>query len=169
MVSSWSVNLIECAASSYLWGQGQTSPNSINFATSSFVLLCHSYYSYVKCKLLCIYQEKWYSEVINKPKLRFYKKFKKNYCTESYLLYNSITCIQRSYLTQLRLGILQINVEIGRYKNVTLEKRICNICDRNDVQDEIHFLFICKTYKTEHTNWFSKMDNEYRYFKNCYR
>ena len=112
----------------------------------------------VKSKLLCIYQEKWYSEIINKPKLRFYKKFKKNYCTESYLLYNSITRIQRSYLTQLRLGILQINVEIGRYKNMTLEKRICNICDSNDVEDEIHFLFTCKTYKIERTNWFSKMD-----------
>ena len=30
----------------------------------------------VKSKLLCIYQEKWYSEINNKPKLRFYKKFK---------------------------------------------------------------------------------------------
>ena len=112
----------------------------------------------VKSKLLCIYQEKLYSEIINKPKLRFYKKIKKNYCTESYLLYNSITCIQRSYLTQLRLGILQINVEIGRYKNMAIEKRICNICDSNDVEDEIHFLFTCKTYKNERTNWFSKMD-----------
>ena len=112
----------------------------------------------VKSKLLCIYQEKWYSEIINKPKLRFYKKIKKNYCTESYLLYNSITCIQRSYLTQLRLGILQINVENGGYKNMTLEKRICNICDSNNVEDEIHFLFTCKTYKTERTKWFGKMD-----------
>ena len=28
----------------------------------------------VKSKLLCIYQEKWYSEIINKLKLRFNKK-----------------------------------------------------------------------------------------------
>ena len=41
---------------------------------------------------------------------------------------------------------------------MTLEKRICNICDSNDVEDEIHFLFTCKTYKIERTNWFSKMD-----------
>ena len=41
---------------------------------------------------------------------------------------------------------------------MTLEKRICNICDSNDVEDEIHFLFTCKTYKTERTNWFGKMD-----------
>ena len=70
----------------------------------------------IKSKLICIYQEKRYSDINKKPKLRFYKKNKKNYCTESYLLYNSITCIQKSYLTQLRLGILQINEQIGRYK-----------------------------------------------------
>ena len=41
---------------------------------------------------------------------------------------------------------------------MTLEKRICNICDSNDVEYEIHFLFTCKRYKNERTNWFGKMD-----------
>ena len=36
-------------------------------------------------------------------------------------------------------------IEVGRHKNLKIHERICQVCKRN-VEDEIHFLLICKLY-----------------------
>ena len=46
---------------------------------------------------------------------------------------------QRSYLSQLCIGILQINTEIGRYRSIPIEARLCRLCNMNEIEDEIHF------------------------------
>ncbi len=42
---------------------------------------------------------------------------------------------------QLRLGILLIEVEVGRYSQISLNDRTCPFC-KNEVEDDIHFLLI---------------------------
>ena len=37
-------------------------------------------------------------------------------------------------------------IEKGRYHNIERGKRICQICDMNDVEDEYHFIFKCPFY-----------------------
>ncbi len=49
----------------------------------------------------------------------------------------------RSYLAQLRLGILPIKLETGRCENEKVEERLCELCDARVVEDEEHFLFKC--------------------------
>ena len=63
---------------------------------------------------------------------------------------------ERSYLTQLRLGILPINIETGRYKSIPLERRICTLCNLDQIEDEIHILFYCNKYNLERKEWLSK-------------
>ena len=83
--------------------------------------------------------------------------FKHNFGTKLYLLQNSLNIKQRSYLSQLRIGILQINIEIGRYRSIPLEERLCRLCNMNEIEDEIHFLFRCPTYNVQHNIWFTTM------------
>ena len=46
---------------------------------------------------------------------------------------------------QLRVGILPLEVEIGRYRNIPLENRLC-LFRVNMPEDEKHFICICPTY-----------------------
>ena len=70
----------------------------------------------------------------------------------------------RSTFAQLRLGILPLRIETGRFTNIVdiyagtglfrnmrVAERICNICNDNLVEDEKHFLFTCSKYNTERT------------------
>ncbi len=75
-----------------------------------------------------------------KPKLRTYIKHKEQLDPEKY-----VTCHlskkERSYLAQLRLGILPIKLETGHFENIKVEERLCELCDARVVEDEQHFLF----------------------------
>ena len=101
-------------------------------------------------------QNVWYEHIHCLPKLQTYILFKSEYCTENYLkLYLSRS--QRSLLAQLRTGILPLRIETGRYQNI-LDKntvkfrkmksneRLCTLCKENYVEDEIHFVCVCKIY-----------------------
>ena len=80
-----------------------------------------------------------------KDKLRYYNMFKYTLEKEDYLSFN-ITRYQRSLMAQFRLGILPLEIEVGRYRNIPLTNRICQMCTHNVVEDEIHFLCECISY-----------------------
>ncbi len=44
----------------------------------------------------------------------------------------------RSYLAHYRCGILTLNIEIGRWRNIPLEDRIFKMCDSLVVEDEYY-------------------------------
>ena len=102
-------------------------------------------------------KDKWKSEIVTKPKLRFYRKFKDKLCLEPYVNMH-ISSKERSYLAQLRFGILPINVEIGRYRSIPLNNRLCTLCELNQIEDECHILFYCEKYKSERRIWLQKLD-----------
>ena len=113
----------------------------------------------VKSRLSVLNRKMWENELTSKPKLRTYRKFKFNYNLETYLN----ICMQkynRSLLCQFRIGILPLNIETGRYKNIKdnvtgrfrklrPEERICDVCNLNETEDEFHFLCICPLYSYE--------------------
>ncbi len=53
---------------------------------------------------------------------------------------------QRSFIAQLRLRILPIHIETGRFRGTQLDDRICQLCDTQEVEDEIHFVCKCNLY-----------------------
>ena len=77
-----------------------------------------------------------------KPKLHLYSKVKSDWGVASHVRCN-LSKFKRSLITQLRLGMLGIEVEVGRYNCVLKEERVCKLC-KLDVEDEIHFLFECR-------------------------
>ena len=52
---------------------------------------------------------------------------------------------ERSMVLQIRMEILPINLETGRYRNIPVEKRVCFNCT-DTIENEMHFLLQCPVY-----------------------
>ena len=100
----------------------------------------------------------WKAAVDSKPKLRTYALFKENFCTEKYVL-SMLSRKQRSLLAQLRLGVLPLRIETGRYRRLAVEQRICELCNLNVVEDELHFIFTCPLYGAIRPNLLRQVEN----------
>ncbi len=98
----------------------------------------------IKEKLLSLYISEWKTKIQQMPKLRTYRQLKENFETEYYVRIN-LTRSQRSLIAQLRLGILPLELETGRFRNINVEQRFCPFC-KDQVEDETHFIFVCPKY-----------------------
>ena len=99
-------------------------------------------------ELTLIYEREWQTLVDKKPKLRLYRELKTVPGPERYVQLN-IPSQQRSLLAQLRFGILPLHIETGRFVNLRAHERICQQCNNQDIEDEMHFLFSCELYQVE--------------------
>ena len=90
----------------------------------------------------------WRKEASKKPKLRTYVTLKDNIEVEPYVKYGN-NRQTRSLMAQIRCGILPIRIETGRFCNLPVENRLCEICNQNEVEDEFHFLMECPFYHHE--------------------
>ena len=88
-------------------------------------------------------EQQWQIRCEAKPKLRTYITMKNSLETEKYVRYN-LNRKERSYLAQLRLGILPLRIETGRYENLAIDKRTCQLCASGEVENEEHFLLKCE-------------------------
>jgi hypothetical protein len=100
--------------------------------------------SIAKELLVKIMSEAWLNQIQYKPKLRTYITFKDTFSSEGYLE-KCIPKYRRALFTKLRLGVLPLEIETGRYHDKPLEERICKTC-KDGIEDEIHFLCKCITY-----------------------
>ena len=89
-------------------------------------------------------EDEWRVNVSLEPKLRSYIIFKNSF-VEEYL-----TCLRsrakRSLLSQLRLGILPLEIEVGRFRGIDLKNRLCKMCNIN-IENECLFLCECSCYQ----------------------
>ena len=79
-----------------------------------------------------------------KPKLRSYVMFKNIFKRESYVKMTH-SKMSRSIFAQLRLGILPLDIETGRFRHIPSESRMCHFC-KNEIEDELHFVYVCPVY-----------------------
>ena len=47
------------------------------------------------------------------------------------------------------MGTLPLRIETGRYRGESLEDRLCILCNKQEIEDEFHFIFSCNFYETE--------------------
>ena len=128
----------------------------------------------VKLKIKNLNNELWENEILSKPKLRTYRLFKNEYEPEPYLL-SYLPKYDRSLLCQFRTGILPLNIETGRFKNVkdpitghmrklTIQERVCDMCQLNEVEDEFHFLCRCTAYNDRRQLLFQIIEMKHELF-----
>ena len=115
--------------------------------------------------LRTIDENDWDISRYNSDKLRYYNLYKYSKDTEDYLKLN-INRYHRSLFAQFRCGILPLQIEVGRYRNINLSDRICPIC-RDSVEDEIHFLCQCPCYADVRDVLFQKAQHEHPDFIGC--
>ena len=53
---------------------------------------------------------------------------------------------KRSLLAQLRLGVLPLAIETGKYTGKSIELRVFGVCDSNEIENELHFICQCSCY-----------------------
>ena len=97
----------------------------------------------MKQKYICY----WQHTVQNSQKLEFYRSFKNEYTSSKYLELTWRVPDRRT-ITELRISNHKLMIELGRYNNTPRDNRLCPVCDCNQTEDEIHFLFYCPKYTT---------------------
>lgn len=80
-----------------------------------------------------------------KPKLGTYIQTEHGFVTECSVKAN-LTRTQTSLITQMRIGILPLALEVSRFKNIPQEQRLTGLCDLGEVESESHFLLQCPFY-----------------------
>ena len=96
-----------------------------------------------KDRVIDTYKTEWFRSLESSSILDMYKIFKSSLLYETYLDY--IPRHLRSYLTKLRLSVLPLRIQTGRYNrnNIPRNQRYCLCCQQDDLEDEFHFVCIC--------------------------
>ena len=104
-------------------------------------------------------QTKLGHESLHLPKLRTYINLVYPGENKAYI-HKPLTFIQRKSLAKLRLGVLALRIETGRYEYPKLpeEQRSCLICGQDTVENEIHFLIYCPVYNEKRTELYNSVD-----------
>ncbi len=98
-------------------------------------------------------KSRWSEEVVKFSKLDLLTKMKTCFGVESYLKVN-MDRYDKSLLSQFRYGILPLELETGRYKNIARENRICTLCNTG-IEDQIHFALKCPIYNDIRNEFFN--------------
>ena len=73
--------------------------------------------------------------------------------------------MSRSIFAQLRLGILPLEIEMGRFRNIPSESRMCHFC-KNEIEDKLHFVCVCPAYSNHRNILFNEIILTYNNFCN---
>ncbi len=91
------------------------------------------------------FERDWKHHCATKDKLRTYRLFKNDMKVATHLNCN-MPKYPRSLISQLRLGILPLRIETGRFTRLDETERICQVCSSGSIENEAHFLFNCEFY-----------------------
>ena len=91
-------------------------------------------------------QQKWCADVNSFDKLRSYSQFKSQLNLENYIsVVESVN--HRRFLSKLRCSCHVLKIETGRRRKLNIEDRVCDMCGDGYVEDEYHFVLICRVYE----------------------
>ncbi len=107
----------------------------------------------VKARLKRINREKWWTATADMTKLRTFRVL---YDEQDYkgMVYANLSRRQRSLLAKLKFGILPLGIEVGRFTDVPLEYRLCQVCKDGYLENEFHFLLYCEGLKDVRSQFF---------------
>ena len=100
----------------------------------------------VNQKLKDLFIQSWTSKINIESESNVYRIFKMNFEQSAYLklLPNNLSKVLLKYRTRNH----RFPVEIGRWRSIPYNERLCSFCER-DVGDEYHLLLTCPRFETE--------------------
>jgi hypothetical protein len=95
------------------------------------------------------------------PKLRTYNLVADFFSQKCYLS-KPLSFPQRKFLAKLRLGVLALRIETGRYERPVKppEERTCKQCSLGEAETEEHFLVKCPKHSLNRAKLFSKINRD---------
>ena len=100
-------------------------------------------------------------------KLRTYRTFKKCIRFENYLNLNNFD--KRRKISQLRISAHNLKIETGRFNSkngyMPPELRLCDHCDLNKIENELHLVTECPLYEQIRNDLFSAITKTNMHFK----
>ena len=133
-------NTIFSTGQFYIWN------NQRHFSVSDYKFLSQKV-CYLKQNLKDQFILKSSQKMQTESKLMYFKNSKQTLSLSNYLTKIS-NRNSRTLLSKLRLGVLPLEIEKGRHHNLSRNERICQFCQTNSVEDELHFLFDCPAFDT---------------------
>lgn len=88
------------------------------------------------------YSQTWNNSISMSSRGQTYQLVKEQFIFENYL--NIIPERLWRLIIKFRTSNHYLPVETGRWNNILFEDRLCTLCDKNDIGDEFHYLFVCK-------------------------
>ena len=104
----------------------------------------HGFISEFKNRLIDSYKQEWHATMEESDKYNWFFSFKNIFQTEKYIRIISNKW-HRSNLVRFRVRSLGLNATKRWFQTNTLAQTACPMCG-SQFEDEIHFLFVCKSY-----------------------
>ena len=98
------------------------------------------------------FKQTWTSMIENSPKGDNNKLFKHDLKFEDYL--DVLDDKEKFLLIKFRTSNHRLLIEVGRWRNIKRENRICNLCNGRNLGDEFHYLFECPSLSNERKKYF---------------
>ncbi len=93
------------------------------------------------------YLQKWKANIFNSTKCLNYRIYKSDFEFEKYL--TMLPPSLASFMSKFRCSSHKMPIEQGRFFGIQRNDRICNICNRDEIGDEFHYLFKCDYFTEE--------------------
>ena len=106
----------------------------------------------VKNNLVDQFKQTWTSMIEHSSKGDNYKLFKHDLKFEDYL--DVLDDKDKFLLVKFRTSNHRLPIEVGRWRNIKRENRICNLCIGRNLGDEFHYLFECPSLSNERKKYF---------------
>ena len=102
---------------------------------------------YVKQNLQDQFIQSWRTNLTMSSKGKNYNVYKDSIQLEPYIL----ALPYKLYINMIRFrtGNHKLPIEIGRWNNVDIDDRKCNLCTSNSIGDEFHYLLQCPYFKQD--------------------
>ena len=104
----------------------------------------------VKIRLLDQYLQTWNAELKVSSKGKHYALFKDNNGLENYL--TKLHGASLLSMIKFRTCNHKFPVERGRWDNIEFANRKCELCPKNDIGDNFHYLLICPFFEANGNN-----------------
>ena len=132
-------------------------------AKDAYEMPSNTFYAYMKDIRYRQFMNNWFAEINNSdnnPILRTYKLFKKQYCIEPYLM-KLVSSKYRATLARFRTSSHSLAIETGRHTSpyTPKEKRICQYCTLNQIDDEVHMLINCTLHIKERAELYASLEH----------
>ena len=66
----------------------------------------------------------------------------------------------RISLSKLKCSVHKFNVETGRHSGIPYEQRLCILCNKHEIEDELHIVMSCPVYNQIRSVFLLNVDTE---------